>query len=259
MSILSEIVNSVERRVDREEESTPKDELQIDDSRRRSLKKSIVSEKDFSIIGELKKSSPSQGVIRKDFKPRVLAKSLEEGGVAGISILTEPEYFQGRKEYIEIVRKVTDLPILRKDFIIDEYQLYRTASLNADAVLLIAELLDDNLKRFIELAYDLNLEPLVEVRTKRQARVAEDLGAELIGINNRNLLNMEIDLESTKRISGSISENCVVISESGISSRKDLRKVIDFGADAVLIGTSIMASQDIKNKVRSLAGRGEYD
>lgn len=258
MSILTEIVQDVRERIRQEKKDFPLPNVRVRSSDRRSLKESIRKKSDFPVIGELKRSSPSAGIIRRDFRPSSLAKSIEKGGAVGISVLTEPEYFGGKLEYVGLVRESVDLPVLRKDFILDEYQLYRAAETCADSVLLISEVLGEDIPRFVDRARELGMEPLVEVRNEEHARLARMADADLIGINNRDLKKMEIDLSRTENLIDHLPDDAVTISESGISSREDIERVIRAGADAALVGTSIMESQDVKAKVRELAVGDNY-
>lgn len=257
MSILSRIVGDVRRRVEEEKEANPINDLNFDRSDGRSLRGSILNSSDVSVIGELKRKSPSAGEIRPHFDPAELAKSMVSGGVAGISVLTEPKYFGGRPEYLKKVRDLVDLPVLRKDFIIDEYQLYSTAEMGADAVLLIAEVLGERVPEFVDLAKDLGMEPLVEIRDERQAELAESADAELVGVNNRNLKDFKVDLARTEELSNCLFEGTVLVSESGIESEEDVLRVLNAGADAVLVGTAIMEAPDVEGKVRSLVSGDE--
>lgn len=252
MSILNKIVETVRHQVQKQKKERPVDQMGIDPSEGKSLVKKIESNSDISIIGELKKASPSSETIREDFHPLHLAKSIAEGGAVGISVLTEPNYFDGELNYLEEVSNFVDIPVLRKDFIVDEYQLYQSAEMNADSVLLISEILGNDLPRFVTLARELNMEPLVEIMNENQAELAESAEANLIGINNRNLNSMEINLSRTERILNNISNSFVSVSESGIGDRNDVERVMKAGADAVLVGTAIMNSDDLQKKVRNL-------
>ncbi|KXA97337.1 hypothetical protein AKJ40_02625 [candidate division MSBL1 archaeon SCGC-AAA259M10] len=254
MSILSEIVETVRRQVRKQKEETPVEEMKIEPIERKSLTENIETNPNTSIIGELKRTSPSSGVIREDFQPSELARSIAEGGAVGISVLTEPVYFDGKIEYLREVSNSVEVPVLRKDFIVEKYQLYQTAASHADSVLLIAEILGEELPEFVALTKELGMEPLVEVRDEGQVELAEDAEAKLVGINNRDLKSMEIDLSRFERIINSIPEGLVTVSESGIEKRQDVERVTKAGADAVLVGTAMMESTDVKGKVLSLIG-----
>ena len=217
-----------------------------------SLRDSISAVKDRNaVIAEIKFSSPSLGRIRVNSPVEGIAMSLAGGGCTAISVLTEPRFFGGNTDYIRRVRRVTSLPILRKDFIVDKRQIYETRMLGADAVLLIAGLLGDRLADFVTLSLDTGLEPLVEVHNSEEADLALESGAELIGINNRDLRTMRINLQTTELLSGRVHEaGRLVVSESGISSPADLRRLKRF-SDAYLIGSAIMAEKDPGRKVET--------
>jgi indole-3-glycerol phosphate synthase len=197
-----------------------------------------------AIIAELKFSSPTRGVIRPPTAPDLVARDLVAGGCCALSVLTEPHFFGGSPDSIDRVRRAVEVPVLRKDFIIDPLQLEETRSLGADAVLLIASLLGERLPGFVEKALALGLEPLVEVRTRKEAGTALTTGAELIGVNNRNLQTMELDLSTTLALGPMIRRaGRTVVSESGICVPGDIRTLRQ-ACDAFLIGTSVMASED---------------
>lgn len=209
----------------------------------------------LSVIAEVKKASPSKGVIREDFCPAEFAKAYEKGGAAAISCLTEEFYFQGGSEYLKEVRKATRLPILRKDFIIDPYQIYEARVIGADAVLLIAALLDtETLVSFMSIAKSLGLHCLTEVHNEVELQSAIKSGANIIGINNRDLATFRVSLDTTKNLVGRLPKSVVKVSESGIGSREDMKTVRQHGADAVLIGETLMKSRDMAAKLRQLRG-----
>lgn len=203
------------------------------------------------IIAELKFASPSRGPIRAGVDPVTCAKMLAEGGCRAISVVTEPFFFSGNPEIIPAVRSGIDIPILRKDFIIDERQLAETRSLGADAVLLICRVLGERIGEFVESAFRLGLEPLVEVHSAGEVRAALDTGATLIGINNRNLKDLSIDLSTTRRLAPLVRKaGRRVVSESGILWPCDV-KTLSRQVDGFLIGSSIMAA---KNPPKRLEG-----
>jgi len=202
-----------------------------------------------AVIAEMKFSSPSKGLIKKEPDIRALAHTFKEGGASAISVLTEPYYFGGSLETIAIVKEEVSLPVLRKDFIIDERQLYETRSAGADAVLLIAGILGDRLSSFVQSSMALGLEPLVEVRNKKEAACAIASGAEMIGINNRDLATFMINLSTTANLSPMIREaGRLVVSESGFVWPCDVR-YLDEHADAYLIGSSIMAAENPQKRL----------
>lgn len=197
----------------------------------------------LSVISEVKKASPSKGLIQPDFDPVKIAAVYEEAGAAAISCLTEEHYFQGSSEYLREIVENVKIPVLRKDFIFDEYQIYEARALGADAVLLIAAVLDDNrLKTLFNLAKSLGLDVLGEAHDENEVRRLVSAGFGIIGVNNRNLKIFEVSLENTKRLSALVPENAVFVCESGIKDNADMRFAKSCGADAVLIGETLMRS-----------------
>ena len=230
------------------------------------LEKKISERKDFydfekalmscrtKIIAEVKKASPSEGKI-KEVNPEEQAKLYERAGATAISVLTEKYYFNGSLEDLERVRKAVNLPILRKDFTIHEVHILEAKAYGADIVLLIVRMLSDKeLKRLIKFAKELSLSPLVEVFTLDEVKRAIDAGAEIIGINNRDLQTFKIDLNTTKELAPKAKELGArfVISESGISKREEILELMNYQVDAFLIGTSLMKSEDPYRKLREL-------
>jgi len=199
----------------------------------------------LQVIAELKQASPSRGVIRENFRSREIAQAYEAGGAAALSVLTEAEFFQGSLTDLIDARDATGLPVLRKDFILDAYQVYESAAAGADALLLIvAALADDELRALIELCGRLNLAALVEAHTETEVAKAVEAGAHIIGINNRNLKTMEVNLETSFRLREKIPAQCIAVSESGIKTSNDLRRLAAAGFNAVLIGESLMLADD---------------
>lgn len=207
----------------------------------------------LSVIAEIKKASPSKGLIAPDFHPIETAEAYQRGGAEAISVLTEEHYFQGGSKVLQLVRQAVDLPILRKDFIIDPYQIYEARNLGADAVLLIAALLDSyTLREFSKITHSLSLYCLTEVHDRRELDSALEAGSELIGVNNRDLKTFQVNLEVTQRLARDIPKDRILVSESGIRSREDMKAVHDWGADAVLIGESLMRSGDPLRALKEL-------
>jgi indole-3-glycerol phosphate synthase len=205
------------------------------------------------LIAEIKKASPSKGLIRSDFDPLKIASIYESKPVSALSVLTEEDYFQGQLSYISQVKDITTKPILRKDFIFDEYQLYESRASGADAVLLIAAVLEQSqAKEYLHLAAELGLTVLFEVHNEEDLEKALRVDAEIIGINNRNLKTLSIDLSTTLRLKKEVPAGKIVVSESGISTRKDVLMLQDNGIDAMLIGTSFMETPDIGRKIDDL-------
>ena len=222
----------------------------------RPFAESLLKDSGLPLIAELKQASPSKGLLRKAFNPVDIAKIYEEEGAATLSVLTEENFFKGSLNYIGQVRAVVKCPLLRKDFLVDEYQVYEARAFDADAVLLIAAILDDGrLKDFLALARDLGMDSLVEVHTEAEVERALQADARMIGINNRDLATFKTDLETTIRLIRKIPEDRIVVSESGIVQRKDVERLFEAGADAVLIGETFMKSPDIRAKIRELFGK----
>ncbi len=209
------------------------------------------------LIAEVKKASPSRGVIREDFEPVQIGKIYEAHGASCLSVLTDEQFFQGSLDYLRDARSAVNLPVLRKDFILDSYQLYEARAAGADAVLLIAECLDDcNLRKLHDEAVALGMSPLVELYEPENLQRVFDAGATLIGINNRDLRTFQTDLEHTLRMRDRIPDQCVLVSESGIRTRADVERLQAAGVDAILVGETLMASPDIGAAVDELLGRG---
>lgn len=203
------------------------------------------------VIAEIKKASPSQGVIREDFDYLEIARIYEQNGASALSVLTDRNFFQGSIDYLSEIRHHVSIPLLRKDFVFDEYQIFEARGYGADAVLLIAAVLDDKeLHDFVELAFNLGMTPLVEVHDKAELERTLKTKTELIGINNRNLQTFKTDLNTTVRLIDGIPDDKIVISESGINTKNDINLLKDAGVDAFLIGESLMRSADIGKKLR---------
>jgi len=211
----------------------------------------------FSLIAELKKASPSAGVIRSDFEPVTLAKAYEESGASAISVLTDEKFFQGKLENIQFAKQSTTIPVLRKDFIIDETQIYESRLAGADAVLLIARVLnDEELAGFIRLTEEEGMQALVEVHDQAEVERVLKTDARIIGINNRNLDTFKVDLQNTVRLMQEFPalKERIVISESGILTRKDVEALKKAGVNGILVGESILRSKNIPARIRELMG-----
>jgi indole-3-glycerol phosphate synthase len=207
------------------------------------------------LIAEVKKASPSRGVIRPDFNPVEIARTYAGNGAAAISVLTETEYFQGSLDYLREIRNAlgSSLPLLRKDFICDPYQVYESRAYGADSVLLIVAILDpDRLKELLQLTHRLNMSCLVEVHNETELETALKSGGGIIGLNNRDLRTLAVDMAVTQRLRPLIPPDRVVVSESGIGSRSDIDKLRSWGIDAVLVGESLMSAPDIAARMKEL-------
>ncbi|MDD5449544.1 MAG: indole-3-glycerol phosphate synthase TrpC [Candidatus Omnitrophica bacterium] len=256
--ILSGIIEEKERLV-----AGKKAALSLEDLKR-SLKagsssridfKSAVSGDGIALIAEIKKKSPSKGVIRKDLKPLEIARDYAAAGAKALSVLTDEKFFGGDIRLIKEIKKEVSLPVLEKDFIIDEYQIYEARAAGADAILLIADILTpDQLRRFKDAADGLGLASLCEVHTLEDLEKVSGIDADIIGINNRNLHDFKVDLETTPRLIRHVPGGKIIISESGIKTYKDVMYLKSLGVNAVLIGEAFLSAQDIISKVREVMG-----
>jgi len=200
-----------------------------------------LSKGETAIIAEIKKASPSKGLIRQNFEPKKIAEDYEANGASSLSILTDEPFFQGKLEYLDMVRNSCSLPILRKDFMIDPYQIYETKASGGDCILLIVAALDlEKLKDFSQLAEELNLDVLIEVHTEEELNVALSIDPKLVGINNRDLTTFEVNKNLAIELAKNISKDVIVVSESGISSREDILSSKEQGIHTFLIGESFM-------------------
>ena len=214
----------------------------------------------IAVIAELKKASPSRGLIRADFDPASLARELESSGAAALSILTDTEFFQGSLDNLRLASDTTKLPCLRKDFIVDEFQLLDARANGADAILLIvAALSDTELKKLARRAEEHSLDVLCEVHDQRELQLASDVGCDLIGVNSRDLRTFKVDLETAFRLAESIPSNAVRVAESGIHSGADLVRLRGAGYHAFLIGESLMKAQSPRDALKGLLAEAERE
>lgn len=257
--ILDEIALRTKMRVEDQKRRVPLSEL-------KSMAADCDCETDFpfekalggqglKFICEVKKASPSRGVIAEHFPYVEIAREYEAAGADAISVLTEPFYFQGSGQFLKEIRRAVRLPLLRKDFTVDEYMIYEAKVMGADAVLLICAILEETqLKEYIRLAADLGLSSLVEAHDEREVRLALSAGARIVGVNNRNLKDFTVDLNNSLRLKSLVPEDVLFVSESGMKTAEDIRKLRENGTDGVLIGETFMRCQDKKAMLRSLAG-----
>ena len=243
-------------------ESLRREALRRDDFRgfTRALKRRVDGW--LGLIAEIKKASPSVGVIATEFDPAAIARGYEQAGADGISVLTDAPFFQGHLDYLRVVRDACWLPLLRKDFILHEVQIYESVCAGADAILLIVAALETGeLDRLLRLARDFQLDVLVEVHTLEEMERAVDSGADLIGINNRNLTTFVVDLATTGALADEVPEEVTLVSESGLRTADDSRQVREAGADAILVGETLMrcAPDELSAKVRELTLREESE
>lgn len=206
-----------------------------------------------AVIAEIKKASPSKGVIREDFHPAEIARSYEQGGAACLSVLTDADFFQGSEAYLQQAREACSLPVIRKDFIVDPYQVYEARAIAADCILLIAAALDDaQLAQLNALAHELGMDVLIEVHNAEELQRILPLGNRLVGINNRNLHNFETSLDSTFSLLAQIDENRIVVTESGIHSADDVAAMRQHNVDAFLVGEAFMRAAEPGEKLAEL-------
>ncbi len=221
----------------------------------RSLFDALSQKQHMAIIAEIKKASPSKGILVEDFDPLRIANDYFAIHVDAISILTETDYFLGRPEYLEAVSKVSPIPLLRKDFVIDEYQLYESKLLGADAVLLIASILDEKtFQTFFDIATNLGLDCLCEAHNEEEIKKIEQVGGNIIGINNRDLKTFAQDIQTTIRLLPFISKGKIVVSESAIKTPDEINMLKQAGVSAVLIGETFMKSENMKETADFLRG-----
>src|SRR5712692_5954515 len=252
MNLLSEIVSSKQRRVDHAKQLVPLAQMRAMANQARlgcrlhAFASALANADKINIIAEFKRRSPSKGEIKRDADPVVTARAYESAGAAAVSVLTEEDYFGGSLDDLRAAQKTISLPILRKDFILDEYQVYESATAGGDAVLLIiAALEDDALVRLRRITEDeLGMDALVEVHTAAEMRRAAECGAKIIGVNNRDLQTFEVSLETSVQLAPMAPRDAVLISESGIESAGDIRRLRAIGYRAFLIGESLMRADD---------------
>lgn len=260
VTVLDKIVAKKRQEVAAAQEARPVADLQArlkDAPPVRDFLAPLAAEGPVKLIAEVKKASPSKGLIRPDFHPVQIALDYQAAGASCISCLTDESFFQGHLDYLTAIRAEVSLPVLRKDFVIDPYQVIEARVAGADAVLLIAECLDDALlKKLHDQICELGMTPLVELYDEANVSRVLDIGARLVGVNNRDLRTFEVDLEHTVRIGAQIPEDRVLVGESGIFTHDDLRMLEQNGVDAVLVGESLMRQDDVQAAVRALLGRG---
>lgn len=258
--ILDTIAASTLERVAAEKEKIPLAE-QI--ARARDLDKSTgfpfeqaLAKPGMRFICEVKKASPSKGLIARDFPYVQIAREYEAAGADAISVLTEPAYFQGKNEYLTEIRKAVKIPLLRKDFTVDEYMIYEAKNIGADAVLLICAILSPmQLSEYAGIAAELGLSALVEAHDEQEVEMALGAGAKIIGVNNRNLKDFTVDINNSVHLRELVPENLLFVSESGMKTRQDIARLEQNGTNAVLIGETLMRSADKRASLSELKGR----
>jgi len=254
--ILSRIIEEKRRVVEEAKRMKPQEDLMKEIrslSVKSQFKKSISRPHHVNLIAEIKKASPSKGILRGDFNPVKIAMTYQANGAGAISVLTDERFFEGRLEHLTKVRENVSIPLLRKDFFIDEYQIYETVAAGADAILLICDILSTaELIKFYNIATELGLDCLVEVHNEEDIEKALSIDAGIIGINNRDLHTFKVDLGVTQRLIRMIPQNKTIVSESGIKRYEDIMFLRSLGVNAVLIGETFMESDDIGAKMREL-------
>lgn len=254
--ILTEIAERTRERVETQKMSVSLDEMisQAKHVKGKYSFKSALSGEGMHLICEVKKASPSKGIIAEEFPYVEIAKDYERGGASAISVLTEPYYFLGSGAYLQEIRKEVSIPILRKDFIVDEYQIYESKALGADACLLICAILDFNhLKRYLELAHRLGLSALVETHSAAEIGMAVEAGAGIIGVNNRNLKDFSVDIGHSQELRKFVPDGTVFVAESGIKDKEQVAQLYREGVNAVLVGETLMRSHDRAAAVREFS------
>jgi len=257
--ILKEIIAKKNERLILAKQQFPEEELKVKAQSvapARKFIEAINKPRQISLIAEIKKASPSEGVIRQDFNYMDIARAYQDAGVQAISVLTEEDYFQGSLAYINEIKNTVELPVLRKDFIIDPYQVYESRFYGADAILLIAGLLTQcQIIEFAALAGELGMDALIEVHDEKELKKVLKLkGISLLGINNRNLRTLEVDLKTTERLYTLIPRDKTVVVESGLKTYQDILFLKILGVNAVLAGTVFMRAENIAGKVEELMG-----
>ncbi|MBA7546066.1 Indole-3-glycerol phosphate synthase [subsurface metagenome] len=215
----------------------------------------VLTEPGIALIAEVKKASPSAGIIRQEFNPLKIAKIYEENNVSAISVLTEEKYFLGNLNLLSRIKKITKIPILQKDFILEKYQIYEARFYGADGILLIAAILSEKkIKDFLGLVHQLGMSAILEVHNDEDLKKVLITEAKIIGINNRNLKTLKVDLGTTLKLREKIPSGKIVVSESGIKDYEDIQLLKKCGIDAILVGESLLQSKNIGKKIRELIG-----
>lgn len=257
--ILDEIAAYTKERVAQEKEKVSLEEIK---ERAQSMEitddfpfEKALRQEYISFICEVKKASPSKGLIASDFPYVEIAKDYEQAGAAAISVLTEPKYFQGCNEYLQEISENVKIPLLRKDFTVDEYMIYEAKTIGASAILLICAILSDKqLKQYIEIAHSLGLSALVEAHTAEEVQRALQAGARIVGVNNRDLQTFHVDITTSVKLRELVPENIIYVSESGMKTPQDIATLRSNQTDAVLIGETLMRSENKAEELKKLRG-----
>ncbi|HEX8236504.1 MAG TPA: indole-3-glycerol phosphate synthase TrpC [Abditibacteriaceae bacterium] len=255
--ILDDIVAATKERVKRdlENDTLLKLEARLPDDQTRPFAAALKHPNRLGLIAEIKKASPSKGVLAPDFDPQRQAELYRDGGADCLSVLTEPQFFQGDLEHLRTAREISGKPCLRKDFIIDQYQIAQARLYGADCILMIAAILTDwQIRNFKHTAREYGMDALLEIHNEEEARRAVSNGCNFIGINNRDLKTFNVDLATTERLRPLLPENVTVVAESGVSTREDAQRLRAAGADALLVGETLMKADDVGAAIRALLG-----
>lgn len=258
--ILDKIVNKTKERVLKAKEiknfEKLKEEVSLMPINKDFLFEKALKNKNMAFICEVKKASPSKGIIAEEFDYLKIAREYEQAGADAISVLTEPDFFMGDNKYLKEITDNVKIPVLRKDFIIDQYQIYEAKLIGASAILLICAVLDtETLKHFMSVAEKLGLSVLTEAHDEKEVKSAIEAGAKIIGVNNRNLKTFEVDIKNSLKLRNLIPENIIFVSESGIKSAQDITLLKSIKTNAVLIGETLMTSDDKKKQLKILRGK----
>lgn len=263
MNILDKICETTKERIEKEKQKISLVEVRKNAERIKNIEKekyfnfekAIGKKEKINFICEIKKASPSKGIIAEDFDYIEIAKDYQKAGADAISCLTEPHYFLGADEYLKAVKETVNIPVLRKDFIIDEYMIYKSKNIKADAILLIAAVLDKyKLKDYFDIANDLGLSSLFEIHNEEELEKVLNLNPRIIGVNNRDLKTFEVDINNSVRLRKLIPNNIIFVSESGIKCREDIKTLEENKTSAVLIGESLMTKKDKEKEIKKLRG-----
>lgn len=251
--MLTEITEKTKERLERKSLEKIKEQVEELEITRDFPFEAALKDKPIAIISEVKRASPSKGLIAEDFDYLNIAKEYEEAGVSAISVLTEPYFFQGSDNILKEISENIKTPILRKDFTISPYMIYEAKLIGASAILLIVSILDDNqLKEYLELADELGLSSIVETHDEKEIERALNAGARIIGVNNRNLKDFTVDIRNSVNLRKNVPEDIIFISESGIKTPEDVRILKENNVDGVLIGETLMRSDDKKTLIEAL-------
>ena len=258
MNILEQLAEHAKERVEEKKKIKSLEQIKLEAMKlkkgdfefEKALKKPKVS-----FICECKKASPSKGIIAEDFDYLTIAKEYQEAGADCISVLTEPKWFLGSDKYLEDIANTVDIPVIRKDFTVDEYMIYEAKVLGAKAVLLICSILsEEQIKAYIRICDNLGISALVETHEEAEVQMALRAGARIIGVNNRNLKDFSVDTENSKNLKKQVPKDVIFVSESGLKTSKDILALAEAGVDAVLVGETLMKAKDKKAKLKELKG-----